>query len=73
MGLRTEEAEDDTGRLNELIALAEAGLLAEEDDDAFFTQAVEAADEVEAAYYRRKADQGNVGDPSHSNRIVVED
>ena len=51
-GLQAEETEDDTGRLNELIALAEAGLQAEEDDDAFFTQAVEAADEAEAAYYR---------------------
>ena len=40
---------------------------AEEDDDAFFTQA------VEAAYYRRQTDQGNAGDPSHSNRVVVED
>ena len=46
---------------------------AQEDDDTFFTQAAEAADEAEAAYYRRKADQGNVGDPSHSNRVVVED
>ena len=51
-GLRVEEAEDDTGRLSELIALAEASLQAEEDDDAFFTQAAEAADEAEAAYYR---------------------
>ena len=39
----------------------------EEDDDAFFTQA------AEAAYYRRKTDQGNAGDPSYSNRVVVED
>ena len=46
---------------------------AEEDDDAFFTQAAEAVDEAEAAYYRRKADQGNVGEPIHSNRVVVED
>ena len=46
------------------------GLQAEEDDDAFFTQA---ADEAEAAYYRRKADQGNAGEPSHSNKVVVED
>ena len=43
---------------------------AEEDDDAFFTQA---ADEAEAAYYRRKADQGNAGEASHSYRVVVED
>ena len=62
-----DEDEDDTARLSELIALAEAGLQAEEDDDAFFTQA------TEAAYYRQKADQGNVGDPIHSNRVVVED
>jgi len=65
-----EEAKDDTARLSELIALAEAGLQAEEDDDAFFTQAV---DEAEAAYYRQKADQRNAGDPSHNNRVVVED
>ena len=52
-GLQAEEAEDDTGRLSKLIALVEAGLQAEEDDDAFFTQAVEATDEAEAAYYRR--------------------
>ena len=73
VGLQAEEAEDDTGRLSELIALAEAGLQAEEDDDAFFTQAAEVIDEAEAAYYRRKADQGNVGEPNHSNRVVVED
>ena len=54
-GLPAEEAEDDTARLSELIALAEAGLQVEEDDYAFFTQAAEAADEAEAAYYRRKA------------------
>ena len=48
-----EEAEDDTSRLSELIALAEAGLQAEEDDDAFFTQAAEAVDEAEGAYYMR--------------------
>ena len=47
-----EEAKDDTGRLSELIALAEAGLQAEEDDDAFLTQAAEAAHEADAAYYR---------------------
>ena len=51
--MQVEEAEDDTGRLSELITLAEAGLQAEEDDDAFFTQAAEAVDEMEAAYYRR--------------------
>ena len=33
----------------------------------------QAADEVEAAYYRRQADQSNVGEPSHSNKVVVED
>ena len=68
-GLQTKEDEDDTGRLSELIALAEVGLQAEEDDDAFFTQAVEAADEAEAAYYRRKADQGNAGEPSHMSQM----
>ena len=62
-----EEAEDDTSRLSELIALVEADLLAEKDDNTFFTQATEEADEVEAAYYRRKTDQGNAGEPSHNN------
>ena len=52
MGLAAEEAKDDTARLSELIALAEAGLQVVEDDDVFFTQAAEAADEAEAAYYR---------------------
>ena len=33
-----DEDEDDTARLSELIALAEAGLQAEKDDNAFFTQ-----------------------------------
>ena len=28
---------------------------------------------MEAAYYRRKADQGNAGNPSYSNRVAVED
>ena len=70
-GLQAEKDGDNTGRLSELIALAEAGLQAEEDDGAFFTQAAEAADEAEAAYYRRKTDQDNAGDPSH--RVVIED
>ena len=67
-----DEDEDDTARLSELIVVAEAGLQAEEDDDAFFTQAIAAADEAEAAYYRRQAGQSNTGEPSHSNRVVVE-
>ena len=62
------EDEDDTARLSELIALAEAGLQAEEDNDAFFTQATEATDEAEAAYYRRRAGQSNVGEPSHMSQ-----
>ena len=40
---------------------------AEEDDDAFFTQAAEAIDEAEAAYYRRHVSQSNAGEPSHMN------
>ena len=40
----------------------------EEDDDAFFTQAAEAVDEAEAAYYRRQIDQGNAGEPSHMSQ-----
>ena len=39
----------------------------------FLSQATEAVDEAEAAYYRRQADQGNAGEPSHSNEAVVED
>ena len=71
--MQAKEAEDDTGRLSELIALAEAGLQVEDDDDMFFTQAVAAVDEAEAAYYRRQVGQSNAGEPSHSNRVVVED
>ena len=71
--MQAKEDEDDTGRLSELIALAEVGLQAEEDDDAFFTQAAEAANESEDAFYRRKVDQGNAGEASHSYRVVVED
>ena len=41
----------------------------EEDDVVFFTKAVEAIDEAEAAYYRRQTDQGNVGEPSHMSQI----
>ena len=48
-----EKDEDDTGRLSELIAQAETGLKAEVDEEAFFSQAVEATDEADAAYYRR--------------------
>ena len=65
--LQAEEADDDTDRLSELIALVEAALQAAENDDAFFTQAAEAADEAEAAYYRRHASQSNAGQPSHMN------
>ena len=42
----------------------------EEEENTFLSQA---ADEVKAVYYKRKADQGNAGDPSHSNRVAVED
>jgi hypothetical protein len=51
--------------LSELIAIVDQGLQAEE--DAFFSQAAEAADEAEAAYYRRQAGQGNACEPSHMN------
>ena len=67
-----EEAEDDTDRLSELITLAEAGLQVEEDDDVFFSQAAEATDEAEATYYRRHVGQSNAGEPSHSNKVVIE-
>jgi hypothetical protein len=53
------EDDDDTARLSDLIALAE------DDEDTFFSQAIEAIDEAEAAYYKRKADRANAGEPSH--------
>jgi hypothetical protein len=31
------------------------------------------ADETEAAYFSRQADQGHGGEPSNSNNVVVED
>jgi hypothetical protein len=49
-----EEEEDDTSRLSELIALAEARLRAQEEEDEFMSQA---AEEVEAAYYKKKSDE----------------
>jgi hypothetical protein len=52
-GLHGEE-EDDTSRLSELITLAEAGLRAQEEEDEFMSQA---AEEVEAAYYKQKCDE----------------
>ena len=55
-GLHVEKDEDNTDRLSELIALAEAGLKTEEDEEAFFSQAAEAVDEAESAYYRRHTD-----------------
>jgi hypothetical protein len=33
----------------------------------------QAADEAEATYYRRQVDQGNAGEASHNNEVVVED
>ena len=42
-------------------------------EDVFLTLAIEAAGEAEAAYYSRQVDQGNPGEPSHSNEVVLED
>jgi hypothetical protein len=55
----TEEDDDDTSRLSELIALAEAGLHAQEEEDEFMSQA---AEEVEAAYYKQKFDEAEAED-----------
>ena len=44
--------------------------MSQTEENTFLTQA---AGEAEAAYYRRQADQGNAGEPSHSNEVVVED
>jgi hypothetical protein len=57
-GLHGEE-EDDTSRLSELITLAEAGLRAQEEEDEFMSQA---AEEVEAAYYKQKSDEAEAED-----------
>jgi hypothetical protein len=39
----------------------------------FFSQAVEAADEAKAAYYRQHTDQGNAGERSHMYKEEEED
>jgi hypothetical protein len=39
-------------------------------EDMLFSQS---ADEVEAAYYSRRPNQGITGEPSHSNEVVVKD
>jgi hypothetical protein len=57
-GLHGEE-EDDTSRLSELIALAEEGLRSQEEMDEFMSQA---AEEVEAAYYKQKSDEAEAED-----------
>jgi hypothetical protein len=64
---------DDNARLSELIALAEAGLLAQDKqakEDAFLSQA---ADEAEDTYFKRQAVHANVGEPNRRNEVVVED
>ena len=68
-----EEEDDDTSRLSELIALAEAGLHEEEEaeaEDELFSQA---ADEAEANYYKRTAEKCDAGQCSKWNEVVVED
>ena len=47
--------------------------MSQTEEDVFLTQATEVAGEAEAAYYRRQVDQGNIGEPSHINEVVVED
>ena len=42
----------------------------EAEENAFLSQDT---DEAKAAYYRRQAEQGNAGEPSHNNEVVVED
>ena len=50
--------------------MGEPSHMNEEKENVFLSQAI---DEVEVAYYRRQVDQGNAGEPSHNNRVVVED
>lgn len=61
-----EEEEDDTSRLSELIALAEAGLRAQDEEDEFMSQA---AEEVEAAYYKKKSDEAEAEDELFSQAV----
>jgi hypothetical protein len=42
----------------------------EVEEDMLFSQS---ADEVEAAYYNRRPNQGIIGEPSHNNEVVVKD
>jgi ArsR family metal-binding transcriptional regulator len=35
----------------------------------FFSEVEEAADEVEVAYNKRHADQGNASEPRHMNKV----
>jgi hypothetical protein len=60
--------EDDNARLSELIALAEAGLLAQDKQPK-----EDAADEAEDTYFKRQAVHANVGEPNRRNEVVVED
>jgi hypothetical protein len=53
------EEEGDTSRLSGLITLAEAGLHAQEEEDEFMSQA---AEEVDAAYYKQKCDEAEAED-----------
>jgi hypothetical protein len=46
---------------------------AEEDEDAWFTQAAEAAEQAEVAYNKQKAEQGNAGQASHTDEVIVEE
>jgi hypothetical protein len=54
--------------LSELIALAEAGLRAQEKEDEFMSQA---AEEVEAAYYKKKSDEAEAEDELFSQAAVT--
>jgi hypothetical protein len=68
-GLHGEE-EDNTSRLSEFIALAEAGLHAQEEEDEFMSQA---AEEVEVAYYKQKCDEAEAEDQLFSQTADEEE
>jgi hypothetical protein len=68
-GLHGEE-EDNTSRLSEFIALAEVGLHAQEEEDEFMSQA---AEEVEAAYYKQKCDEAETEDQLFSQTADEEE
>jgi hypothetical protein len=68
---RENAVEEDTSRLDALIALAEADLKrrAEAEEDDFVSQLV---DEVEADYFRKKAEEARAAKTCRTHQVVVD-